>query len=53
LVKLLALQAHLLAIGCGYPDGNDVNWLRLDPALHLKGAGTIVRLEVQSELNLF
>jgi Transposase DDE domain group 1 len=25
----------MLAIGCGYPDGNDLNWLRNDPAFKL------------------
>jgi hypothetical protein len=26
------LRARMLAIGCGYPDGNDLDWLRSDPA---------------------
>jgi hypothetical protein len=25
----------MLAIACGYPDGNDLNWLRSDPAFKL------------------
>jgi hypothetical protein len=25
------LRARMLAIGCGYPDGNDFDWLRRDP----------------------
>src|SRR5262245_51379485 len=25
----------MLAIGCGYPDGNDLDWLRSDPAFKL------------------
>jgi hypothetical protein len=25
----------MLAIGCGYPDGNDLDWLRRDPAFKL------------------
>ena len=29
------LRARMLAIGCGYPDGNDLNWLRNDPAFKL------------------
>src|SRR3954464_4623491 len=29
------LRAHMLAIGCGYPDGNDFDWLRGDPAFKL------------------
>ena len=29
------LRARMLAIGCGYPDGNDFNWLRYDPAFKL------------------
>ena len=29
------LRARMLAIGCGYPDGNDFNWLRSDPAFKL------------------
>jgi hypothetical protein len=29
------LRARMLAIGCGYPDGNDLNWLRNDPAFGL------------------
>ena len=29
------LRARMLAIGCGYPDGNDLNWLRSDPAFKL------------------
>ena len=26
------LRARMLAIGCGYPDGNDFDWLRRDAA---------------------
>jgi Transposase DDE domain group 1 len=29
------LQARVFAIACGYPDGNDLNWLRSDPAFKL------------------
>jgi hypothetical protein len=29
------LRARMLAIGCGYPDGNDFGWLRCDPAFKL------------------
>jgi hypothetical protein len=29
------LRARMLAIACGYPDGNDFNWLRFDPAFKL------------------
>ena len=29
------LQARIFAIACGYPDGNDLNWLRFDPAFKL------------------
>ena len=29
------LRARMLAIGCGYPDGNDFDWLRCDPAFKL------------------
>src|SRR3954451_4885041 len=29
------LRARMLAIGCGYPDGNDFDWLRWDPAFKL------------------
>ena len=29
------LQARIFAIACGYPDGNDLNWLRSDPAFKL------------------
>src|SRR3954468_12477980 len=29
------LRARMLAIGCGYPDGNDFDWLRGDPAFKL------------------
>ena len=29
------LQARVFAIACGYPDGNDLNWLRFDPAFKL------------------
>jgi hypothetical protein len=29
------LQARMLAIGCGYPDGNDFDWLGRDPAFKL------------------
>src|SRR3954454_678846 len=29
------LRARMLAIGCGYPDGNDFDWLRRDPAFKL------------------
>ena len=29
------LRARMLAIGCGYPDGNDFDWLRSDPAFNL------------------
>jgi hypothetical protein len=29
------LRARMLAIGVGYPDGNDLNWLRSDPAFKL------------------
>ena len=29
------LRARMLAIGCGYPDGNDLDWLRSDPAFKL------------------
>ena len=29
------LKARMLAIGCGYPDGNDLDWLRSDPAFKL------------------
>lgn len=29
------LRARILAIACGYPDGNDLNWLRFDPAFKL------------------
>jgi hypothetical protein len=29
------LRARMLAIACGYPDGNDLNWLRSDPAFKL------------------
>jgi Transposase DDE domain group 1 len=29
------LRARMLAIGCGYPDGNDFDWLRSDPAFKL------------------
>jgi hypothetical protein len=29
------LRARMLAIGCGYPDGNDFDWLRYDPAFKL------------------
>ena len=30
------LRARMLAIGCGYPDGNDFDWLRRDAALDRK-----------------
>ncbi|MGA9022425.1 MAG: IS1380 family transposase [Terracidiphilus sp.] len=29
------LKARIFAIACGYPDGNDLNWLRSDPAFKL------------------
>src|SRR4029077_7377046 len=29
------LRARMLAIGCGYPDGNDFDWLRRDVAFRL------------------
>jgi hypothetical protein len=29
------LRARIFAIACGYPDGNDFNWLRSDPAFKL------------------
>jgi hypothetical protein len=29
------LRARMLAIGCGHPDGNDLDWLRSDPAFKL------------------
>jgi Transposase DDE domain group 1 len=29
------LRARMLAIACGYPDGNDFDWLRGDPAFKL------------------
>jgi hypothetical protein len=29
------LKARILAIACGYPDGNDLDWLRSDPAFKL------------------
>jgi hypothetical protein len=29
------LRARMLAIGVGYPDGNDFDWLRSDPAFKL------------------
>ena len=29
------LQGRMLAIACGYPDGNDFDWLRFDPAFKL------------------
>jgi hypothetical protein len=29
------LRARMFAIGCGYPDGNDLDWLRSDPAFKL------------------
>jgi hypothetical protein len=29
------LRARMLAIACGYPDGNDFDWLRYDPAFKL------------------
>src|SRR5271157_3708074 len=29
------LRSRMLAIACGYPDGNDLNWLRSDPAFKL------------------
>jgi hypothetical protein len=29
------LSARVFAIACGYPDGNDLNWLRSDPAFKL------------------
>ena len=29
------LKARMLAIACGYPDGNDLDWLRSDPAFKL------------------
>ena len=29
------LRARMLAIGCGYPDGNDFDWLRYDAAFKL------------------
>src|SRR5436190_1537270 len=29
------LRARMLAICCGYPDGNDFDWLRYDPAFKL------------------
>src|SRR5436190_1769888 len=29
------LRARMLAIGCGYSDGNDFDWLRRDPAFKL------------------
>src|SRR6188472_817802 len=29
------LRARMLAIGCGYPDGNDFDWLRTDPGFKL------------------
>ena len=29
------LRARMLAIGCGYPDGNDFDWLRCDAAFKL------------------
>ena len=29
------LRARMLAIGCGYPDGNDFDRLRFDPAFKL------------------
>ena len=34
------LRARMLAIGCGYPDGNDFNWLRSDAAFKL-GCGRL------------
>src|ERR1700674_3307029 len=30
------LRARMLAIGCGYPDGNDFDRLRFDPAFKLR-----------------
>jgi hypothetical protein len=35
------LRARMLAIGCGYPDGNDFDWLRCDPAFKLADASPI------------
>ena len=29
------LKARILAIACGYPDGNDFDWLRSDPAFKI------------------
>ena len=29
------LKGRMLAIACGYPDGNDFDWLRFDPAFKL------------------
>ena len=29
------LKARIFAIACGYPDGNDLDWLRFDPAFKL------------------
>jgi len=29
------LRARIFASACGYPDGNDLNWLRSDPAFKL------------------
>ena len=42
------LRARMLAIACGYPDGNDFNFLRSDPAFKLACG----RLPVQFRLIL-
>jgi hypothetical protein len=33
------LRGRMLAIGCGYPDGNDFDWPRRDPAFKLARSG--------------
>jgi hypothetical protein len=33
--RLAARRDPCVAIGCGYPDGNDLDWLESDPALKL------------------
>ena len=35
LIFVKTARARMLAIGCGYPDGNDFDRLRFDPAFKL------------------
>ena len=45
------LRARMLAIGCGYPDGNDFDRLRFDPAFKL-ACGRAERTSVPAKTDL-